>query len=363
MLDDNVILPIGNLNSYGDSCIPKNDIAFKSDRKSVTNQTVFEIMKKNNIRLYGVPGKANVTIAGAVASDVHGKDNLWGGSFSKNIKKLELMISGNKKVEVSRTINKELFYSTVGGLGLTGVITDIEFINDLDELCNTVNTKVVKGSGLGELFENFDIKDSTYWSAWVDLIDKNKKWVSFTSEELKNDSNIKTKENFNFNPSENIISMNLDHKFLLNQINNMYYFLNKEKIRTKNIYETFYPITKFSDTRILSGPSGLIQIQFVIPENNELHAENLINLLIENNKPILCSLKRLNDSEGLLSFCKNGWTFAIDFSYKNFNRKNLDKFYKLLTELGGHVYLAKDYLLDEHYFNAMYSKIDEWKKL
>ena len=55
--------------------------------------------------------------------------------------------------------------------------------------------------------------------------------------------------------------------------------------------------------------------------------------------------------------------FAIDFSYKNFNRKNLDKFYKLLTELGGHVYLAKDYLLDEHYFNAMYSKIDEWKKL
>ena len=137
-------------------------------------------------------GKANVTIAGAVV--VHGKDNLWGGSFSKNIKKLELMISGNKKVEVSRTINKELFYSTVGGLGLTGVITDIEFINDLDELCNTVNTKVVKGSGLGELFENFDIKDSTYWSAWVDLIDENKKWVSFTSEELKNDSNIKLKK-------------------------------------------------------------------------------------------------------------------------------------------------------------------------
>ena len=84
---------------------------------------------------------------------------------------------------------------------------------------------------------------------------------------------------------------------------------NKEKLVQKYI-ETFYPITKFSDTRILTGPKGLIQIQFVIPENKETHAEKLIQLLIENNNPILCSLKRLNDGEGLISFCKNGWTFA-----------------------------------------------------
>ena len=71
------------------------------------------------------------------------------------------------------------------------------------------------------------------------------KMVSFTSEELKNDSNIKTKENFNFNPSENIISMNLDHKFLLNQINNMYYFLNKEKIRQKIFMKHSIPLQNF----------------------------------------------------------------------------------------------------------------------
>ena len=98
---------------------------------------------------------------------------------------MELTISSNKKIEISRKINEELFYSTIGGLGLTGVITDIEFDNNLRKLNSTVKTKVTKGIGLSELFKNFNIKESTYWSAWVDLIDERKKWVSFTSEELK----------------------------------------------------------------------------------------------------------------------------------------------------------------------------------
>ena len=61
--------------------------------------TVLETMKKNNFRFYGIPGKANVTIAGAVASDVHGKDNLWGGPFSKNIKKWSLQSAVTKKLK------------------------------------------------------------------------------------------------------------------------------------------------------------------------------------------------------------------------------------------------------------------------
>lgn len=362
LLNSNTTLPIGNLNSYGDSCIPKNEFAYQIANKNITNMTVLETMKKNNFRFFGIPGKANVTIAGAVASDVHGKDNLWGGPFSKNIKKMELTISGNKKIEISRKINEELFYSTIGGLGLTGVITDVEFNNNLSELNNTVKTKVVKGVGLSDLFKNFSFKESTYWSAWIDLIDETKKWVSFTSEELKNTSRSEYKS-YNFGSNEDNISISLDSKFLLNRINNLYYMLNKENISTKSIYETFYPLNRFSDTRILTGPKGLIQIQFVVPENKEMYAEKLIQLLIENNNPILCSLKRLNNAEGLISFCKNGWTFALDFSYKNFNSKNLNKFYKSLVELGGHVYLAKDVLLDENSFNSMYTNIKQWKKI
>ena len=170
--ESEVILPIGNLNSYGDSCIPKNKLAFKLRKQNIANTTVCEYIQDSNLRLLGIPGKSNVTIAGAIASDVHGKDNLWGGSFSKNIDKLELLIAKNKKIEVSRTENNELFLATIGGLGLTGVITDIEISKKLKKLPSFVETKVSKGAGFEDLFKSFKFQNSTYWSSWVDLIGK-----------------------------------------------------------------------------------------------------------------------------------------------------------------------------------------------
>ena len=81
-------MPIGNLNSYGDSCIPGENFAYKFQNQNKINKTIFDFVVEHRLRLFGIPGKANVTIGGAIASDVHGKDNLWGGAFSKNIVKV-----------------------------------------------------------------------------------------------------------------------------------------------------------------------------------------------------------------------------------------------------------------------------------
>ena len=86
-------------------------------------------------------------------------------------------------------------------------------------------------------------------------------------------------------------------------------------------------------------------------------------MLIKNNNPILCSVKRLTDGEGYLSFCKDGWTFAIDFPKKTFNTKSLLNFNKKLQELDGLIYLAKDSVLDESSFKLMYKKFNEWEKV
>ena len=86
-------------------------------------------------------------------------------------------------------------------------------------------------------------------------------------------------------------------------------------------------------------------------------------MLKENNNPILCSVKRLTNGEGYLSFCKDGWTFAIDFPRSSFNQKNLSIFFKKLYELNGLIYLAKDSVLDETYFKLMYHKFNEWEKV
>ena len=90
--------------------------------------SVFEYQKNTQSYLFGTPGKSNVTLAGAIAADTHGKDNDWGGSFYKNVEEITLSING-RDIVANREINKELFNATFGGYGLTGSITDIKFFN------------------------------------------------------------------------------------------------------------------------------------------------------------------------------------------------------------------------------------------
>lgn len=356
------ILPIGNLNSYGDSCIPRGNNVFEFGDKNLVNTTILEYTNQNKKKLFGIPGKANVTLGGAIASDVHGKDNLWGGTFSKNIEQMSIQIDKDKIITTSRTENKELFYSTIGGLGLTGLIVDIQIINNLENLKEIATTIVEKGEGLASMFKNFEFEESCYWSCWLDLVGSKQKWISYkTKEKDQISKKIQNKSLFlEFN--ENKITFNLSNKLFLKNLNYFYYIFNKEKVKTNSIYETLYPIKNFYDTRYLAGREGLIQIQFVIPVHKENEAEKLLSLLTQKNNPILCSVKRITDAEGILSFCKNGWTFALDFSKKSFNPSNLNAFYKKLIEVGGSIYLAKDSLLDEENFLHMYPQIKEWRK-
>ena len=95
---------VGNQNSYGDCFFPKNANAFKNrelqdiNYKFNSSMTMDDLITKNRIGLYGVPGKRNVTLGGAIASDTHGKDNIWGGSFARNIKDIYIQLPNNEKL-------------------------------------------------------------------------------------------------------------------------------------------------------------------------------------------------------------------------------------------------------------------------
>ena len=362
------VIAYGNHNSYGDSAITASNYAIKykknSERPYIVNQTIEDYVNNNMVSLYGIPGKRNVTIAGAVASDAHGKDNLWGGSFIKNIDQITLKTSSGKIIKASRERNSEIFYSTVGGYGLTGIIIDIKMVNNKAALHREYFTEINIGEGLEDLFSNFKYENGCYWVAWVDLSNKKYRWYSEKSKPIKTLKSIEIKKKVEkeYSFSLPFIGMN---KYKSLELMNKVFLLSKgiRKSKIKSYMDVYYPLSKTSNTKNFAKNRKIIQIQFSIPLENTHKVRKLIELICTKNNVILCSVKRLssNESNINLSFVQNGWTFALDFAYETFNYSNIREFYDLISQYNGLIYLAKDSTLNQDEFKKIYKNYNEWK--
>lgn len=368
-----VYLTVGNQNSYGDASVPLNNYTYKNISKITnpkhfdTSKTLEDYMLQANTLLLGLPGKSNVTIGGAIASDVHGKDGLWGGSFINNIKEMNIILSNNQKVTCSRTKNSELFYTTAGGFGLTGSIISVELFKTIPQLPSTFTSKIIKGKSISNLLKNFTNNENEYSVAWIDLLSKSKKWVLDISKPLKNKS--KKEENLIEEYSDLNFSFGFigNNKLNLMKAINAIYFIsknqNKDIINSRK--KVFYPLNFVTNTKNISSKREIVQVQFSIPIKNEFYLNEILELLIFNQTPLLCSLKRMgaNETDLNLSFIQNGWVVAVDFPSRNFDNLAIRKFYKRLIELEGRIYLAKDSTLDENEFKSMYPEFHKWQKI
>jgi FAD/FMN-containing dehydrogenase len=331
-----------------------------------SNETIQSYLKRTHNLLTGIPGKSNVTIAGAIAADTHGKDNLWGGSFSRNIKSIKIMLPNQGIIEVNRKKDKAIFFATIGGFGLTGNIISVEFFRKNNKFNNLYSIETSTGNGIKNLVKSFDSKDGSYWIAWIDLLDKKYKWVSETAEPLtiKGDREFSLKDYYDLSISLSSIGQNRLH--MMNLINSCYYYSSKvQRNKKKYFRDVIYPLSRFTDTRNISDSRKIIQVQFSIPKSKEAELENLLSLLVAGQVPLLCSLKRLRAKEpGVnLSFIQDGWTAAVDFAEKEFNHKSIRIFYSELIKHGGKIYLAKDSTLNVSEFNDMYPDANAWKRV
>ena len=366
------IINVGNQNSYGDCFIPKNKYAIKT--KNLENEidyfhpssiTINDLLAINKIGLYGVPGKSNVTIGGAIASDTHGKDNIWGGSFEKNINEIYIQLPNGEKLVISRDNEFEIFESTIGGYGLTGSILGCSLIDQLPSFSDFYSKSIKTGSGIGNLLSSITFENEVYTVCWVDLLSSKNNWVVENYKEYssskKNKHNMKNNElsiSIPFIGNNSLGSMSI--------VNKVYYYKNKlYQNNIVNFQKALYPLGLITDTRNVSKNRKIIQVQFSIPNTEESNLEDLINYLIYNQTPILCSIKKLNNSKNYnnLSFHQNGWTVAVDFPYEKFNIKSIRYFYKKLIEHSGKIYLAKDSTLNIDEFQKMYPEYRQWKKI
>lgn len=316
------------------------------------------------------PGTKFVTIGGMVASDVHGKNHHLDGSFGNHIISLKIQTGENKIIECSNNKNSNLFWSTIGGMGLTGAIISVVFkLKSIKTY--EINQKIIPANNLKEIMNLFEkFKDSTYTVAWIDCLSKGKnigRSILIVGEHSKRDI---SKKKYNPKPIFNLsffppsLIMNV---FFMRIFNFFYFYKNKfsyKKFIDGDSY--FYPLDKILNWNKFYGKKGFIQYQFVIPSENSYAALSLILEKISSSKngSFLSVLKKFKEgNSGLLSFPIEGYTLALDFPIKKNTFNLLEELDEVVIRFKGRVYLAKDSRLSPNNFEKMYNNINEFNEI
>lgn len=382
----NTLLPYGKGRSYGDSCLADSDhvlnmegmnriLSFNSKTGVISVQAGLTIKELISITLpLGwfmpvTPGTKYITLGGAVANDIHGKNHHIVGTFGQYIKKIVLFRSNEGVIECSMSVQKNLFQATIGGLGLTGIILSIDF--QLKKISsNSIQQNVIKFNSLEEYFNLSESKkiEDEYEVAWIDCITKGKyrgrghfisgKHCNHGSLNVAEDNKLKIP----LTPPFSLIN-----SFSLSIFNEIYFHKQYKKNISSliNYNKFFYPLDFLGNWNNLYGKCGFQQYQCVIPKQDQKKV--LTNIMEEisqtNTGSFLAVLKKFGNikSPGLLSFPMEGVSLALDFPQKSIENKKLFlRLDSLLNEVGGRLYPAKDAHMSAKYFKEAYP---DWYKV
>jgi len=370
---NNEIIARGNGRCYGDASLSEHIFSTKRLNKlisfdrlngvfecesGVLLSEILEVAVPQGYFLYVTPGTKFITLGGAIASDVHGKNHHAEGCFSEYVLEFSLLNENGDVLKCSRTENIEKFWATIGGMGLTGIILSAKFkLKNIETAY--IRQESIKAENLDAIFELFDESESwTYNVAWIDCLQKGKNigrsimmrgehaFQHQLPEKLKqNPLRLKSK------PIPTIPFYFPD--FVLNNITvkifNFLYFNKQSKKEVKNFvdYETFfYPLDVVNDWNKIYGKSGFIQYQMVIPKaaGKEGMRKILETIALSGNGSFLAVLKLFGDNNPLAynSFPLEGYTLALDFKVNSKLKKLVEKLDQIVEDYGGRIYLTKD---------------------
>ncbi len=387
------VLPYGCGRSYGDVCLNDSEcliditglnhfINFDSNtgvlrvESGVTLDYILKIIVPVGWFIPVTPGTRFVTIGGMIANDVHGKNHHNAGTIGCHVTQLELYRSSGERLLCSPNQNTSFFNATIGGLGLTGLITWVEI--KLKKISNEfISVNSVKIENLKHYIELEQQTQTEYSVAWIDTLAKGAqlgRGVYFTGEHMQSGSSIKLKKMgldhlknklyvpFNF-PTK---TLNRYSVKLFNSIYCRNAISNKSDVDYSHYQKYFYPLDSVRHWNRIYGKSGLYQHQCVIPEYDaeETLTEMLSIVAKENNASFLSVLKKFGNvkSPGMLSFPRPGFTLAMDFSRRgNDTIKLLKNLNDIVQSVGGAIYPAKDALMSKELFEQAYSQLGQFK--
>ncbi|CCV07574.1 FAD linked oxidase domain protein [Mesorhizobium metallidurans STM 2683] len=381
------LLAYGNGRSYGDSC--QNEAGTLVDMRPLARIRAFNaetgvIEAESGALLsdiiahaapYGffpavVPGTQFVTLGGAIANDVHGKNHHRRGTFGCHVESLTLLRSDGQTYHCSATDNAWLFGATIGGMGLTGLIVSASI-----RLMRVPSLDIVETAtpfrNLGEFFELAEAADmaNEYAVAWIDQLaggHRSGRGLLFTGNHAEHGSHAAWQAGGRFSvpfqPPFNVLN-----RPFLTVFNAVYRWKKGRSTAPRHVgYQGFFfPLDGVGNWNRLYGPNGLFQHQSVVPENV---ARQVVPALLAAAKrtgqgSFLTVLKRFGTvrSPALLSFPRPGFTLTLDFPNRGQATlallKELDR---ITVEAGGAVNPYKDARMGADIFAASFPK---WHRL
>ncbi len=364
------ILAHGQGRSYGDSCLNDGGLLLRTaglDRfisldadgvlrceAGVTLGEILRLVVPRGFFLPVLPGTKHVSVGGAIANDIHGKNHHRNGTFGCHVRRLELVRSDGWRGEL--TPDDPHFRATVGGLGLTGLITWAEIA--LRRVPGpAIRTESIAFHGLDEFLALSDESDAEheYTVAWVDVLSKSQRGIFFRGDHADGAPR----------PPHRRAAVPVDVPAvngLSVRLFNSAYFAAQKLATGSHLHHYdpfFFPLDGVARWNRLYGRKGFLQFQCVVPTREALRA-----LLQDAPASPLTVLKRFGnvESPGMLSFPRPGFTLTLDLP--NRGEETFAHFARLeaiTMEAGGALYPAKDARMSADTFARSYPRLAEFR--
>ncbi len=376
------LLAVGNKRSYGDVCINDGGAVIGVDnlRRFVSfDENAGIIRCESGLTLWEVarlvfprgwflpvtPGTSFVTVGGALANDVHGKNHHVAGSFGRFVRGFGLRRSTGEVLECSPANNSEMFAATIGGCGLTGLVTWVEF--SLKKIGNpNLRVESIPYASYSEFLRlSAQSGDShEYCVSWIDCLASGKQagaGVFFRANHVNEPGELSNALHRSAISIPAIVgkSWPLVNKLSLRVFNKLYKKAHsKRKTGIEPCGKFFYPLDSLLHWNRIYGRNGFYQFQCVVPfSGSNAITELLSRINASGQGSFLSVLKTMGDlpSPGLMSFSRPGVTLALDFPNHGKKTKALLKVLEaVVVEADGAIYPAKDALMSADSFEQFY---------
>ncbi len=387
------VLARGLGRSYGDSSLQPNGVIlterlnhlidFDSNRGMVRVQagvTLKELMDITIPRGWipaAIPGTCHVTLGGAFACNVHGKNQYREGDFAEHVQSIRLLLPSGESVDCSTTHNREIFWTTAGGMGMTGIIEEL-----------TLKLKPISSSSLSsttysvETLEDMvgafeEYRDSSdYMVGWIDHMARGEdigRGIFEAATHIDTESGGAPLSAYKPQKKGLNVPFFLP-SFVLNRYSMAIY--NKLRFRkysawrkteTSGFGQFFHPLDRIGNWNRLYGKRGFFQYQCMFPDSPDVVAQMLTFLSALHSKNLfsfLAVIKYHRRSKGLLTFSQAGYSIALDFPNTARVQAVLPQLNRWVADNGGRVYLAKDAILSAEHFRIMYGKAaTDWESV